>query len=923
MALLGIIAAVVSVVAGGLSYKAAKDAQKEAKKAADEMSGVLINKDSNIEPIPVIYGERRIGGTRVYVHTEGGEKNQWLYMAIVLCEGPVEDIYDIEIDDYAIDEGRYGTIQDIDSSDPNRRIFRTQQVSGQPDWVYIEAYRGDDDQAASDILSNASNWGSSHKLSGVAYLAVRLQWDQDVFSSIPNITAVVKGKKVYDPRTDTTAWSDNPALCIRDYLINERYGKGLPSSAINDTAFEAAADDIESFTVTPYSGGPTGVQLFKCNAVIDTGKEIFKNLETMLLGCKGFLPYTNGQYALYIDQSIASSVMTLDTSTIIDGISIKSQRKDDKYNRVVCRFANPETKWEPDQAIWPDSGSTEETTFLTEDGDEILVEEIDLDTITDYYAARDIARILCLRSRDALRCGLTATSEALDLRIGDRVAITHPTPAWTAKPFQVEEVTLRYDGTVDLQLIEYDSSIYAYDTANEEHTYTDTDLPDPFSIEDPTGLTVTSTTRLQGDGTVVPAMSISWTAADDSFVDRYEVQWKQQSDSKYQSATTTDTEYEVAVVVESVTYDIRVRSINSVGMHGSWVTTTSTPVGDTTAPNTPTSLTAAGGYKQITLSWVNPTASDFKNVEIYVSDGGSYTQLGVSSGETFVHSLPLFNATRYYQIRSVDFSGNRSSFTSAVSATTEYITNSSFEDGVKALFEDQGLYAIENGSSLPSGYGAGDAGKLFFLTTDGKLYRWTGSAWTASVAELGDLNGSIVGYDHIVANTITGGLMATSGIITSTAQIGSAVIENANIKNGEVDTLTIAGSAVTVPVGTNATSSATLNTTMSQIGTLTVSWGSGVQPEAVSCVAGLSTFGGSANQTLSIQLRRVFGGGAYTSVQLGESFSSGEGGSTVIGGTFAITATAYNYVTMEIWANVSTGTKACGSYFINAVGAKR
>ena len=134
-----VVAIVAAVVAGGLSYKTAIDAQKKAKKAADAMAGVLVNRESNIEPIPVIYGTRRVGGTRVFVHTEGGEKNQWLYIALVLCEGSVEDIYDIEIDDYKINEGRYGTIQTIESSDPNRVIYKTQQQSGQPDWGL---YRG-------------------------------------------------------------------------------------------------------------------------------------------------------------------------------------------------------------------------------------------------------------------------------------------------------------------------------------------------------------------------------------------------------------------------------------------------------------------------------------------------------------------------------------------------------------------------------------------------------------------------------------------------------------------------------------------------------------------------------------------------------------------------------------------------------------
>ena len=807
-----IVAAVVAVVAGGLSYKAAKDAQKAARKAQDEFAGVLVNKDSNIEPIPVIYGERRIAGTRVYVHTEGGTDvpNLYLYMAIVLAEGPVEDIYDIEIDDFPINGGRYGYIEELNSSSPDRRIFRSTQQTHK-NWVYIECWRGQDNQAASDILSSAANWGSNHKLSGVAYLAVRLQWDPDVFSGIPNITAKVKGKKVYDPRTSTTAWSDNPALCIRDYLINTRYGKGLSTSALDDTSFEDAADDLDNFTVTPYTGGPSGVKLFKCNAIVNTGDEIFKNLGDMLLGCKGFLPYSNGVYSLYIDQSVASSVMTLDTSTIIGGIAIKSERKEDKFNRVVCKFPNPETKWEPDQAIWPDSGSTEETSFLSADGGEVLVEEIDLPTITNYYAARDFARIFCLRSRNALRCSLQATSEALNLRIGDRVSVTHPTPSWTAKPFQVEEISLNYDGTVNLQLVEYDSTIYAYDPASEEQTYDDTDLPDPFTVAAVTGLSATAGAEGQSDGTVNSYVDISWTSSDDSFVEFYDVEvvgdelsfTSQSFFEKVVSDNSTTYEVRVVGLTSQIDYIAKVTAVNSAGIRSATVQTSFTAVRDTVAPSAPTNGGADGGFKQITVKWNNPNDLDFKHVKIQVSTNNStWSDLGVADTESFVHFIDAFGATRYYRLASVDFSGNVSSYTSSFSASTDFVDTNSFTTSVNDLYANANVKQVDVVSSLPA---SGDyTGQVVFLTTDNQLYRWTGSAWTTAVPAVnvtGQLTDSQIAA--IAAAKLTGQITET--------QITDDAITTPKIDAGAVSANEIAAGAVVAgKIATNAVTAGTI-----------------------------------------------------------------------------------------------------------------
>ena len=91
-----------AVVFVSASYVMSQQAMKKAKKSADAMAGVLLNKESNIEPIPVIYGTRRVGGVRVFVSTKdvpGGDKNEYLYIAHVLCEGKITGISDIRLDD--------------------------------------------------------------------------------------------------------------------------------------------------------------------------------------------------------------------------------------------------------------------------------------------------------------------------------------------------------------------------------------------------------------------------------------------------------------------------------------------------------------------------------------------------------------------------------------------------------------------------------------------------------------------------------------------------------------------------------------------------------------------------------------------------------------------------------------------------------
>ena len=640
-------------VSAGVAYSGIQSAKKAAKAAADSMAGVLVNKESNIEPIPVIYGERRVGGVRVFVSTKdvsGGDKNEYLYIALAMAEGEVESITDIYIDDTPITDSKFTGL------------------------YTINVHTGADNQAYDPLLTEANaGWSSDHKLSGIAYLAIKLKWDQDAFGGVPEITAVVKGRKVYDPSSGNTAYSNNPALCIRDYLTNNRYGKGLPASAIDDTAFIAAATDCEQ-SVTFYANGTTG-KIFECNAVLQTDETLFDNIKTMLGGCRGFLPYNQGRYSLIIDKA-RSSVFAFDKETIIDGITIKGESKEDKFNRVIVKFANPDVDYQPDQAVWPDAGSTEETTFLAEDNGTLLVEDLSLDTVTNYYAARDLARVLLKRSRNALRTQFKATSEALQLSVGDVVTVTHETPAWSAKPFQVEEITLDYDGTCNVSLLEYDPSIYTYDLSAEQKSYPDTALPNPFSVAPPTSLVTSASTSVALDGTIVTSVEASWTASLDSFVSQYDVQWSTDN-TNFESVVTDNVIFTVSPAIAGATYYFKVRAINSLGVKSSFVSANQGSAGDDIAPALPTSLSATAGYKSISLEWTNPSDKDFSNVEVYraTSSGGTFSLVasiggGWGAATEFLNG-GLADATAFfYKFKSVDYSGNKSDFTSEVTATT-------------------------------------------------------------------------------------------------------------------------------------------------------------------------------------------------------------------------------------------------------------
>src|SRR6056300_657127 len=122
----------------------------------EEIRGTQLNKQSNNAQIPVIYGERLVGGTRVFLETSGSD-NQYLYGVLVLCEGEINAITKIKVDDAEVTfDGAFADGSQITSDDTRFG-----------DTITIQPFYGTDGQSASGLLSTLTNWTSDHKLSGL------------------------------------------------------------------------------------------------------------------------------------------------------------------------------------------------------------------------------------------------------------------------------------------------------------------------------------------------------------------------------------------------------------------------------------------------------------------------------------------------------------------------------------------------------------------------------------------------------------------------------------------------------------------------------------------------------------------------------------------------------------------------------------
>ncbi|MFN7195151.1 MAG: phage tail protein, partial [bacterium] len=349
----------------------------------------------------MIYGQVRTGGAITFLHTTDG--NSKLHLVITLAGHEVEEIGDIYFDDEVVPLDGSGNA--------------TGKYAG---FVRVQKKLGTDTQTAfADLITEASDkWTADHRQRGRACVYVRLTHNSDLFASgIPNIAAIVKGKKVYDPRTSTTAWSANAALCLADYLTDPIRGLGVDyATRIDETDLIAAANVCDE-NVTLAAGGTE--DRYTCNGTFDTSQRPRDIIASMTGAMAGRASLVGGTWSIFAGAYTAPTI-TLTEADLRGPIRVSSRlSRRDLANGVKGTFVSPDNKWQAS-----DFPPVSSSTAVTDDGGERLWRDIDLPFTTSAATAQRLARIELRRARQQISVQLAAKLTAYRLVPGDVVGLT-------------------------------------------------------------------------------------------------------------------------------------------------------------------------------------------------------------------------------------------------------------------------------------------------------------------------------------------------------------------------------------------------------------------------------------------------------------------------------------------------------------------
>lgn len=431
--------------------------------------------------------------------------------------------------------------------------------------VRLSFHNGSDTQLAdSTLVSEHPDWTSNHRLRGKAYVYARFKYDKDKLVSLPNLNVLIDGIEVYDPRSVTTYFSSNPALCVRDYLTNTKYGRGIATSDIDDVAVSEEAnycDEVISITGSEYIEPTiTGTLLYKgprysCNARIDTGKPILKNMQSLLSSMRGHLVFSSGTYKLLANKQ-SFSYHTFDDTNTIDGIKLTLGSKRSVLNEIKVNFVNEELSWQSDSVVYAD-----EALRTAEDNGLVLSKDITLNNITNKHQAAYIGIQELKQSRQHLEISFKTGIEGLLVETGDVIRVRSKQYGWgttsvsgtieyetrtganinphqeyqgsvplgdSGKPmykeFKVLKVSLDASLETTITAIEYDETVYTTMPASTTDSTPNTNLSDTRATLPPTNLVLTEFMYVSSSSSGVKAgLQIDWDSSDSIWDQSYQI----------------------------------------------------------------------------------------------------------------------------------------------------------------------------------------------------------------------------------------------------------------------------------------------------------------------------------------------------------------------------------------------------------------
>lgn len=533
--------------------------------------------------------------------------------------------------------------------------------------VRVQKHLGGASDTVDSVLQSyvgSSVWPSTAVLRGFCYTVITLNLNQPEFQGgPPPVEVLLRGKKLYDPRTGLTQWSQNNALVLYDYLTGPVCNVSATDLPI--AQYIAAAnvcDEPESFGAR---------YLFNGTITSDQGQApVLEKIAQSMAGSIVSTTWdvTAGKYV--------APVMALEQSDIVGSVAVTPGISDaDLYNGVRGQYISAENTY-----VATDFKQFQNATYLAADGRDLWT-NIDFPYTDSVQRVHNLCRIFVEDQRNAYTVRAEFSLKAWKLKVGERVTLTSDVFGWSAKIFRVTDKKFSPTSAVELTLKEDAESIWDFADAVEADSTPNSNLTDPYAIDPLTSLTCSSGADellLASDGTIVSRILATWPEATTQAVftqGAIEIEWQLTGSGVWQEgeAKGSDTQFYLSPVLDGGYYAVRARTVNSyLNVKSDWTyATTHQVIGKTAPPANITDLSISGAI----LNWTHVSDVDL-NGYVFRFHYGSNRDWGTAAPlhSGVITQSPFDLVTRPGGVvtvmgKAVDTSGNESI------ATANIVTN--------------------------------------------------------------------------------------------------------------------------------------------------------------------------------------------------------------------------------------------------------
>ena len=591
----------------------------------------------------IIYGQARVGGVIVYKETT--DSNRYLHLVVAIAGHECEEISGVYFDNEVL------------TLDGSGNATSPSKYNG---LVRIINHLGDTEQEADETLISESDgkWTADHRLSGICYSYIRIKFNADAFpNGEPSISFLVKGKKVYNPNTNSTVWTDNAALCIRDYLTSPY---GLNTTDIDEDLFIAAANVCDE-DVALAEGGTQ--KRYTMNGSFTTSATPRTLLDGLITSMGGMIWYAQGNWRCKA-AAYTTPLVAFDEDDLRSSVKINTRHsRRDNFNTVKGIFRGAETNYQ--DSDYPEITSQ---AFIEIDNGERSVIDLDLPFTDTSSMAQRIGKIALYRNREQLTVSASFGLRAFQVQVGDIVKFTNERAGWDEKDFEVVnwKLTPSNEGAIniDMDLREISAAVFDWDAEESAFESNNTTLLDPFEVPQ-IGLSVSSESRVINEH-LTSVIIVTTTSDIAERVDQVEVQFKLSSEGIWRSGGFGEIGIVEIIDVIDSNYDIRARPINTFGVKGPFVSRLNFSVENLAdPPQDVTNFSFNVGPSGILLEWeaVPDLDLSFYRIRHSFSESGATFGSSITAVDKVArpaNSVIVPPQSGTYMIKAYDKSGNQS-----------------------------------------------------------------------------------------------------------------------------------------------------------------------------------------------------------------------------------------------------------------------